>query len=310
MNVLDVLRLSLRRCILPVNILSAVALLRLGSCAAGLLLSAALSAEVALDTTHGTLPPPQIAVSPSRLTLEIGSKPVGAAIRLFNLSKKPITLTASIAHFDLDDDNKIRVIAPTPQSLDQWILFNPASFTIQPREQQVVRLSVRPKARPEPGEHRAIMFFENVMDSGSETTVNVSFRLGVVIYGMASPVESSAVLHQAALVAEPERLKLSLDLEGTGNAHARVAGQFSLWPAEEFPGLDDVPDFDVGSRAPQLPDNVAAAGLINTTPVLAGTRRSIPTFISRPAEPGRYLLALKGTLGGVRIDRVIPITLQ
>jgi hypothetical protein len=310
MSTLNPLRHNLRRYILPLNQLSGLALLRLALCAGGLLLSTALSAEVALDTTRGALPPPQIAVTPSRLTLEIGSKPVGAAIRLFNLSKKPITLTASIAHFDLDDDNKIRVIAPTPQSLDQWVLFNPASFTIQPREQQVVRLSVRPKVRPEPGEHRAIMFFENVMDSGSETTVNVSFRLGVVIYGMASPVESTAVLHQAALVAEPGRLKLSLDVEGTGNAHARVAGQFSLWPAEKFPGLDDVPDFDVGAREPELPGNVAAAGLLSATPVLAGTRRSIPTFISRPPEPGPYLLALKGTLGGARIDRVIPITLQ
>jgi hypothetical protein len=154
------------------------------------------------------------------------------------------------------------------------------------------------------------MFFENVMDSENETTVNVSFQLGVVIYGMASPVESTAVLHRAALVDELGRLKLSLDMEGTGNAHARVAGQFSLWPAEKFPGLDEVPDFEVGPRAPELPGNVAAAGLLSTTPVLAGTRRSIPTFIPRPPEPGQYVLALKGTLGGVRIDRVIPITLQ
>jgi hypothetical protein len=291
-------------------VLSSLALLRLVLCASGLLLSGVLNAEVALNTTGGAMPPPQVAVSPSRFTLEIGTKPVGAAIRLFNLGNKPITINASIAHFDLDDDNKIRVIAPTPQSLDQWILFNPASFTIQPREQQVVRLSVRPKVRPEPGEHRAIMFFENVMDSDSETTVNVRFQLGVVIYGMASPVDSTVLLHQADLVAETGRLKLSLDMEGTGNAHARVAGQFSLWPAEEFPGLDDVPDFDVGPRAPELPGNVAAAGLLSTTPVLAGTRRSIPTFIPRPPDPGRYLLALKGTLGGERIDRVIPITLQ
>jgi len=310
MSTLNLLRRSLRRYIVRVNQLSGLAPFRLVLCASGLLLSTALSAEVALDTTRGALPPPQIAVSPSRFTLEIGSKPVGAAIRLFNLSDKPIALTASIAHFDLDDSNKVRVIAPTPQSLDQWVLFNPASFTIQPREQQVVRFSVRPKARPEPGEHRAIMFFENVMDSGSETTVNVSFQLGVVIYGMSAPVESTAVLHEAALAAEPGRLKLSLDVEGTGNAHVRVAGQFSLWPAEKFPGLDDVPDFDVGPRAPELPGNVAAAGLLSTAPVLAGTRRSLPTFIPRPPEPGRYLLALKGTLGGVRIDRVIPITLQ
>jgi len=63
-------------------------------------------------------PPAQIAASPSRIELEIGKKPANSSIKLFNLSDKPVTVSTSVHHWDLDEANKVRVIEPTPANHD------------------------------------------------------------------------------------------------------------------------------------------------------------------------------------------------
>ena len=39
------------------------------------------------------------------------------------------------------------------------MIINPVEFTIPAGGEQVVRFAVRPRAQPEPGEHRAMVFF-------------------------------------------------------------------------------------------------------------------------------------------------------
>ena len=76
------------------------------------------------------LPPPQVAVSPSVIETVLGNKPSNEVIHVYNLGDKPLTISTTVAHWDTNKNNQVRVIPPTEQSLDQWIIINPLSFTI------------------------------------------------------------------------------------------------------------------------------------------------------------------------------------
>ena len=97
-------------------------------------------------------PPAQIAVSPSRFEVEIGPKPTTEAVTVMNLGKDPVTIMVTVASWDLDELNKVRILEPDEQSLDQWMVINPLRFTVPSGKSQTVRFSIRPKIRPLPGE--------------------------------------------------------------------------------------------------------------------------------------------------------------
>ena len=280
----------------------------------GVLLFAVSVASAAQSNASGgsgvSVPPPQFAVSPPRFMLEIGSRPVGGAIRLYNISNRPVQVVASASHFDLDSQNRVRVIPPTAQSLDQWLVYNPTRMRIEPGKEQVVRFSIRPKAKPAPGEHRAMLFFtEDLGQRASAGGVQVKFRVGVAIYGMAAPVKSIGRLHSASLSRSGRQMELVLDVQSTGNAHVRLNGQYTLWRARDYPGLDSVGVFNVSEKGWNAPDGVVAGGPLPSLPVLGGTRRTIRTSFARPPA-GRYRLAIKGLLADTNIDREITVTVN
>jgi len=74
-------------------------------------------------------PPAQIAVSPSRFEVEIGSKPTTEAVDVMNLGDEPVSIAVSVVTWDLDEGNQVRIVEPTEQTLDQWMVII-ASFAL------------------------------------------------------------------------------------------------------------------------------------------------------------------------------------
>ena len=252
-------------------------------------------------------PPITIGVSPPRFEIEIGSVPVTRAARVFNFGSAPMEIRASVHGWDLDEENQVRLVEPTEQSLDQWIVINPLRFTVQPGESQTVRFSVRPKVRPEPGEHRAIIYFEQPPSKGG--SISVIGRIGVAVYGYVGPVEREGTLNRILVDTTTAAPLAQLDISSSGTAHVRLGGQYAVWPAASYPGAESTRLFpELGEREIDLPEALVDVGFLPGLPVLPGSRRTLPLHLPREIPPGDYVLDINGDLSGRPLDLAVPFT--
>ncbi len=253
----------------------------------------------------------QIGVSPPRTEFSLDDGRATHTIRVFNVGGETVEVAVEISHWDLDEDNRVRIIPPTEQSLDQWLVVNPLRFTLAPGGAQAVRLAARPRVEPEPGEHRALLYFRQIPpthEDGSVDGTKVLFRLGTSVIGLAQPVVREAVVHEMTVEASGIRV----DIESLGNTHVRLAGQWAVWPAEVYPGREKTGPIE-GLETDEevaLPDGVVAARMLSSLPVLPGTRRVIPTGFGLPLEPGAYVVDVHGEVAGVDVGGAFEMTVE
>lgn len=267
-----------------------------------LALSLALSTNFFSDIPAAE-PPGQIAVSPSMFEIHIGAQPATRSIRLKNLKETPVTLKVEIYNWTLDGNNTLQESPPSPQSIDQWMVINPLAFTIAPGKEQVVRFSIRPRVQPEPGEHRAIIYFNEQPSSTTKGGVEMLFRLGVGIYAYAEPIVRKGTL--TALTLDRNRKTIHAELMNRGNVHTRMKGSYAIWRKGTFPGFSSMAACINLKPGEEKPEGFIRAGNLNNSPVLAGTQRSIATAIPIPdADPQNYVIAVQGTVDGATIEKL------
>lgn len=255
-------------------------------------------------------PPPQVAISPPRLEFQLDEGGSTESVHLLNLSDKGVHVTTSISNWDMDENNNVRVIAPTEQSLDQWIILNPLTFAIPPNSQQTVRLAVRPRVAPEPGEHRAIIFFEQQPgdDEEAESGMNIRYRIGVAAYGLSGQIDRRGRVLEIRHRDSGDDLYLEIDIVCEGNASVRLSGRFGIWPESAFPGVQTATKLlDAGNDTDI--SNEVQGGLLPELPVLPGYTRTISTRVPRPQTPGHYILFVFGKLAGAPFREPIRITI-
>lgn len=277
------------------------------------LLSTLLTLLFLAEGALGADPPPaQIAVSPPRIEMELGTRPVREHLRLANLGDKPVEVSVSTVNWDLDENNRVRVLPPNEQSLDQWMITNPTRFTIPAGESQVVRFAIRPRVRPEPGEHRAMIYFTEVPSgSATEGRVRVVFRVGAAIYAHVGDVTRRGKLRDVSRDGDSVPARFLFDIESEGKAHIRLDGQYAVWPASAYPGRPGTRALeDLGRPEFEPPKPIVIAGRLPTTPVLPGARRRIPLSLGASLSPGRYVLDVSGVLGETEIRREVPFTVS
>jgi hypothetical protein len=239
--------------------------------------------------------------------IEIGNRPTVQSLRVFNLGDKDVDIAATVVNWVLAEDNTVQVVEPTEQSLDQWIIMNPARFTIPARGSQTVRFAVRPRVAPTAGEHRAMLYFEEQLpEDRNPGEVYVNFKVGVAVYGNAGEVRRESRLHAVDVVADAQIVAARFDLSSTGNAHVRLGGQYAVWSTSSFPGEAAViPIADVDDPSLALPPGVLAAGSLPKVPVLAGTRRDVPLVFAHSLAPGEYVLATLGEISGEEFRQAV-----
>lgn len=185
------------------------------------------------------------------------------------------------------------------------MVLNPLRFTLPAEGSQAVRFSVRPKVKPEPGEHRAMIFFEQLPPEEKSPEIRFIFRLGAAVYGHVGELTRIGELHSA----EAGDQSASFDVSSVGTANMRFSGQYAVWPAAAFPGAEstrvieglDQPDVTV-------PEPIIQAGPLPPTAVLPGTRRTVKLEFSEALEAGDYVLDLNGALGETEVDMAIPFS--
>lgn len=241
-------------------------------------------------------PPAKLAVSPGILEVQLGSKPIVEAMRLINLGDREASVRVSVVPWDLDENNRVRLQDTNEQSLDQWMVFNPSAFTVPPHSEQTVRFSIRPRVRPDDGEHRAMVYFEEQQPE-TGPRVQVLFRLGVAVYAYAGDTERNGVVHAVDVAADSQYLSAAFDVSSTGNAHIRLDGQYAVWALDAFPGVARVallPGMDEDGFSPPTP--ILLAGELPTLPVLGGSRRQVMLSTLHGLPPGRYVMGVVGNI--------------
>jgi P pilus assembly chaperone PapD len=254
-------------------------------------------------------PPAQVAVSPSRVELQIGASPTTESLTLFNFGDEPVQIAVSVAHWDLDEQNAVRIIEPHEQSLDQWIVVNPLRFTVAAKSSQTVRYSIRPRVQPEPGEHRAMIYFDQVLPRDPSEKLRVKFRMGVAIYAHAGEISREGKLNAIQVLGGTNPVSARFDISSKGTAHVRLLGQYAVWPAGRYPGHEGTSLFlELGNPGASLPEGPLIAGNLPAKPVLPDTRRNVLLHTPTKLPPGSYVLDLNGEIGSDSIDLGIPFT--
>ena len=252
-----------------------------------------------------------VGVSPPRVEVEIKDKSRSKTIKIANFDKKPVEMRAYVRSWTLDKNGKLQLLNSTAQSLDQWIVFTPSRFTIPAGGNQTIRFAIRPKVEPRQGEHRAMLYIEEIppqSDKNSSVVTTVG-RLGVAIFGYAGKIEKSGVLNSVNVDAKPNGVQAIFDVSSKGNAHVKMSGQYAIWPAAKYPGAKATQPVKKSRNRPiKLPENMIYAGKLTNSPVLADTRRQLVMPIKKKLPPGNYVLDINGELGGVAIDKGIPFT--
>lgn len=240
----------------------------------------------------------QFAVSPSRFELEMGTQPTMHSLRLMNMGSSPAEVQVSVVPWRLDEQNQVELVEPSEQSLDQWIVFNPSRFTVVGNSSQTVRFSIRPRVRPEPGEHRAMIYLEQVLPQSNAKTIRVNFKVGVAVYAYFGDIDRAGSVNGVEARASDQHIVARVDIESLGNAHVRMNGDYYIWPVTTFPGENQILQASQENRVAERIGSVVGSGKLPTLPVLPGTRRNIPVTANHNLEPGEYVLALIGELSG------------
>ena len=246
----------------------------------------------------------EIAVSPARFELDLNNSRKTQTLEIVNSADKPVEIGIDMANFDLDENNQLRVLPPTEQSLDQWIAINPTRVKIPAKGRRTMRFAIRPQVEPEDGEHRAVIFLNQNNTSEGEEGLRFKFRLGVVVYGQVGETNRTAQLHGVS----PNAKGMSLDVQNTGNAHARFKGIYAVWNAANYPGdaaaaamLQGIQDTRKISEDVVAPGTLAA-GVVAETPVLPGTRRNVVQQLPDVAKSGQRKVYLLGKLGDAPVS--------
>lgn len=246
----------------------------------------------------------QVGLSPQILDISLDA-PTSQAFRMFNYTADDKVVKVTVVNWTMDADGKVTTIPTTEQSLDGWLVINPLEFTVKAGQNQVVRIAARPAVKLTPGEHRAMVYFEEQPQAkapGAATTLRTVFRFGAAVYGHVGPIERKGELTELKARAEAGELTLRND----GNATSRCSGTFAIWRKADFPGdatTSAIPK--AGTEEAQLPPGVVAAGRLPTDAVLpAATRRVMFDYaLKSPLPPGDYVLDLNGTFGDSPLDR-------
>jgi len=252
----------------------------------------------------------QIAVSPMKFEVPIGGRPVTRSMKVINSGKTPLEVGVSIGHWDLDENNNVRSIKPTAQSLDQWIVASPLKLKIPAGKTRTLRFSIRPYTKPSIGEHRAMIF----LDQGGAPTkgpkgVSFRFRIGVPVYGnVGNPVRRAAI---KSFVAKPARV--GFNIKNDGKYNVRFSGDYGIWEATKFPGVKrGTQQLRTASKPKTFvkPKTAMSAGELPTTPVLPGYQRTIPVPLKSNLAPGEYKMLLAGKLGDTPLNKTYSFTVQ
>jgi len=248
---------------------------------------------------------PKMAISPSRIEMS-PEKKATESITVLNLGSEPMQVEVYVQNWDFDANNNYRALPPNEQSLDQWLIINPVRLSIPAKSQQTVRLAVRPRVKPEDGEHRAMVFFRQLNQQGKG--FNFKFNVGVPIYANFGEVNREAEL--LGMEFDPIKLRFVFDILSRGNAYVRPEGVFIAMKAAQAGTDEDLLErLDLNKMSVNNLGSLAG-GKLAAKPVFAGNRRQITSPVPiKEILNESYVVAIKVKIGSQTFSEVYRINI-
>lgn len=256
---------------------------------------------------------PSLAVSQSRLEIELGAEETQAfeSVAVMNVGSEPQAILVTMSNWDLDESNLFRAQPPSPQSLDQWMVVNPLRFVLEPGASQTIRFAVRPRVVPEGGEHRAMVFFNQDMDSEINADKTLVFNIGLPVYTYVGEYNRTTEINGVEFVPGDNNTgEILIRASNSGNAHSRAQGFFGYWKRDNFPGLEAATAMlrdEARIRGEGADTGLVYYGKVNSVALLPGTQREIPTQLAIPAESGTHYLVVSATFGDAEIAELFEL---
>ena len=228
----------------------------------------------------------RMAISPPRIELQLSeSGQANGEFAIINVSDRPLAVELSIFNWTLDESNSTKIIPPTPQSLDQWLIVNPLKVDIPANSNQTIRYGIRPKVKPELGEHRAIIYIKELPDQTQPESQGVQFRLtyGLPIYANVGKVTRQANIQDSQLLfQDSDKIIFTLDISNPGLYYVRPSGLIGVWQQERYPGDEAADDYlfeALSSAQADFPNKPAIEKYILNKPVLPKHQRQQNTIL-------------------------------
>ena len=244
----------------------------------------------------------QVAITPQIYTIDLDKQPNQTySFRLMNFSKAAIPIAVSVVNWTMNAKGQVEPAPLEEQSLAPWLQINPTRFVLLPKSSQVVRFAIRPAVPLRPGEHRAMIYFSQEPEGRQpKGTFRVLIQLGAAVYARMPPY---AMLGEI-LSAKPDAHGVSLEVRNTGNATARMIGQYVVWKQGAVPAAGPWPAH-LGDEHFSTPSGLAASGALPLDADLPGLTRSVRLEFEGKSglPPGNYVLYMHGTFGAPSIER-------
>lgn len=210
-----------------------------------------------------------------------------AALRIQNLDKVPITVTAHVLPLVYDEagNPNIEDIKAEGSSAG-WTLLRPESVTIPPGSARNLQVGVRTPRDAEPGGHYAqVLLAARPEGSGKEKTPET--QLSVPVYALLGKDLPAAGELSPLTIQESEDGRfviIGTTFTNRGKVHVTPS-------AEVVVEMKTIPEGSEGAEYVGDPVWVEAARLTvppTTTPVLPGGLRNLGALIQRPETAGEY----------------------
>ncbi|MBT4521466.1 MAG: molecular chaperone [Halieaceae bacterium] len=253
-------------------------------------------------------PTARMGVSPQRYEIDFDQGGSDTqALLIHNMSNEPLTIRLSAGNWDLDQNNQVVMIPPAEKTLDQWLVINPLRVTIPPNSPQTIRWAVMPRAIPEEGEYRTMIFIEEDLpgrSAGDQPAMRMKMRFGLPVYAQVGERRQSAQLHQIA--ATDDGRQVQFEITNTGNSHLRLAGNYGIWPTRDFPGNENALDALRALDSRDKEQSEFAVGALPPTVLLPGSRRTI-AFTPDADTDGPFTVQLDGSFAQLQLTESIAM---
>jgi len=255
-------------------------------------------------------PSARMGISPNRYQISFDERGTQTqSLMVQNLTNEPMTVRLSVGTWELDENNRLLEIPPSENSLDRSIVVNPLQITVPPGSPQTFRWTIIPRLKPVDGEHRAIIYIEELLPEVNESNegarVRMKMRYGLPIYAHVGERVLSAELN--AVNVDRDNNRVFLDITNTGNTHGRMGGSYGVWPVAQFPGTEEaLRQIRRAVNRDTQPENFLLGSMPGTV-ILPENRRSLPLDIV-VGQPGDYVVQLDAEFAGLEITDHIEIT--
>ena len=244
----------------------------------------------------------QVAITPQIYTIDLDKQPNRTySFRLMNFSKTAIPIAVSVINWTMNAKGQVEPAPLEEQSLAPWLQINPTRFVLSPESSQVVRFAIRPAVPLLPGEHRAMIYFSQEPEGRQpKGTFRVLIQLGAAVYARVPPYTMQGEI----VSAKPDAHGVSFEVRNTGNATARMIGQYVVWKRGAVPATGPWPAH-LGDEHLKAPSGLVASGALPLDADLPGLTRSVRLEFEdkNGLPPGNYVLYMRGTFGAPNIER-------